>query len=145
MKTTSTITYLILSVSTTLAFICSYFMNITATNIEQYLAIAMVVFADGFFGIVKGTKTEGFKTYKALKILKTLFFWVVILTVILTIEKGFTGTQWLSETILAPFLIFQFISILKNASMSGFISNDLLNILVDKIDKHKGKRNDILP
>jgi len=145
MKTTSTITYLILSVSTTLAFICSYFMNITATNIEQYLAIAMVVFTDGFFGIVKGTKTEGFKTYKALKILKTLFFWVVILTVILTIEKGFTGTQWLSETILVPFLIFQFISILKNASMSGFISDDLLNILLDKIDKHKGKRNDILP
>jgi len=137
MKTTSTLTYLILSVSTTLAFICSYFMELTATNIEQYFSIVLVIFADGFFGVVKGCQIEGFKTYKALKILKTLFFWVVILTIILSIEKGFSGTSWLSETILAPFLVFQIISVLKNASMSGFISNHLLNVIMDRIDRHK--------
>lgn len=140
MKTTSTLTALIISVSTTLAFICSYFMELTSSNIEQYFAIAMVVFADGFFGVIKGIKGEGFKTFKALKILKTLFFWILILTVILGIEKGFTGTSWLSETLLTPFLVFQMISILKNASMAGFITNDLLNVLLDKIDKHKGQR-----
>ena len=56
------------------------------------------------------------------------------------IEKGFTGTGWLSETIIAPFIVFQLISALKNASMSGLIQNDLLNIILDKIDKHKGIR-----
>jgi len=31
-------------------------------------------------------------------------------------------------------------SALKNASMAGFIKNELLNIILDKIDKHKGER-----
>lgn len=125
---------------TFISFLCSYFMELTATNLEQYLAISMVVLADGFFGIIGGIKREGFKTYKALKIIKTLFFWILILTVILTIEKGFDGTSWLSETLITPFLIFQLTSVIKNASMAGFITNELMNILLDKVDKHKGKR-----
>jgi len=120
-----------------IAFICSYFMELTASNLEQYLAVSAVVFADGFFGIIAGIKREGFKTYKALKILKSLFFWIVMLTVLLTIEKGFPGTSWLSETLITPFLVFQLISVLKNANMSGFIKNELLTQLLQKIDKHK--------
>ena len=64
----------------------------------------------------------------------------MILGVILSIEKGFSGTEWLSETMITPFLIFQLISALKNASMAGFINNELLNTILDKIDNHKGKR-----
>jgi 4-hydroxybenzoate polyprenyltransferase len=93
-----------------------------------------------FFGLIAGIKKEGFKTYKALKVLKNIFAWELILTVILSIELGFTGTGWLSETILVPFIIFQLISALKNASMAGFIQNDLLNEILDRIDKHKGNR-----
>lgn len=132
--------YLILTVSTTLAFIATYFLELTMGNINQYLAVGLVIFIDGFFGIIAGIKKEGFKTYKAIKILKSFLFWIVALTLVLSIEKGFTGTEWLSETIIAPFLVFQLISILKNASMAGFIKNDLVNIILDKIDKHKGIR-----
>jgi hypothetical protein len=39
-----------------------------------------------------------------------------------------------------PFIIFELISALKNASMSGFIKNDQLNQILDLIDKHKGQR-----
>jgi hypothetical protein len=95
---------------------------------------------DGFFGVIAGVKREGFKTYKALKVLKSLVAWEVILTAILMIENGFTGTGWLSETIIPPFIVFQLMSALKNASMAGFIKNELLNIILDKIDKHKGDR-----
>jgi phage-related holin len=126
--------------TTACAFIGSYFMNLTADNIEQYLSVAFVVFADGFFGVWAGVKKEGFKTYRALKVLKTFGFWVVMLSAILTIEKGFTGTSWLSETIIAPFLVFQLISILKNASMVGVVKNELLTQILDKLDKHKGER-----
>jgi phage-related holin len=56
------------------------------------------------------------------------------------IERGFKGTGWLSETIIVPFMIFELISALKNASMSGFIKNDQLNKILDLIDKHKGER-----
>jgi phage-related holin len=123
-----------------IGFLCSYFLELTITNAEQYLAVLAVLLLDGIFGIIAGVKREGFKTYKALKILKSIVTWEFILTAILMIEKGFTGTGWLSETIIAPFIVFQLISALKNASMSGLIKNDLLNIILDKIDKHKGIR-----
>ena len=121
-------------------FILSYFMELTTTNNEQYLAVVAVVFLDGFFGMLAGVKREGFKTYKALKIIKSIFTWSLLLTVILMIEKGFMGTGWLSETVIAPFIVFQVISALKNASMAGLIKNELLNIILDKLDQLKGIR-----
>jgi phage-related holin len=60
---------------------------------------------------------------------------------ILSIEKGFQGTSWLSETIMAPFMVFQLISILKNASMVGIIKNELVIKILDKLDQHKGERD----
>jgi hypothetical protein len=140
MKSTS-LSLIISSISMTAAFVCSYFMEITMQNAEQYLAITALIFADGFFGVIAGIKREGFKTYKAIKILKNLIFWIILLTVVLGIEANFNGTFWLSETIVTPLIIFQLISALKNASMAGFVKIDELNKILDKIDKHKGKRS----
>ena len=136
----STTAMVIMGISTSCGFIFAYLMDLTLGNAEQYLAIIAVMLLDGFFGVIAGIKKEGFKTYKALKVLKNIFAWELILTAILSIELGFTGTGWLSETILVPFIIFQLISALKNASMAGFIQNDLLNEILDRIDKHKGNR-----
>ena len=137
MKTTT----VILSISTACAFICSYFFELTMDNADQFLSITCVVLLDGFFGIIAGVRREGFKTFKALSVLRTVVVWWALLGVILTVEKSFQGTGWLSETIVVPFLLFQIISALKNASMAGFIKMDLLNKILDKIDKHKGLRN----
>ena len=130
-----------LSMSTLLAFVGSYFFNLTADTAVQFLAVGLVIFADGFFGVWAGMKREGFQTFKALKVLKTFGFWMVMLACILSIEKGFTGTLWLSETIIAPFMVFQLISVLKNASMVGIVKNELLTQILDKLDKHKGERD----
>lgn len=135
---TKTLLSLILMSTATISFICSYFMELTLDNVDQFLAIACVVLLDGFFGIIAGTKREGFKTFKALSVLRTLGVWWIILGAILAVEKGFIGSGWMSETIIIPFLVFQIISALKNASMAGFIKIDLLNLILDKIDKHKG-------
>lgn len=140
MKQMKLTTLIILTLTTIFAFMGTYFFNLTANNLEQYLSVALVVFADGFFGIWAGIKREGFKTYKAIKIIKSLILWEIMLTLVLSIEVGFQGTSWLSETIITPFLVFQLISILKNASMAGFLNNELLNKILDKIDKHKGER-----
>ena len=137
----SSLSLIVSSISMTAGFVCSYFMEITMQNAEQYLAITALIFADGFFGVIAGVKREGFKTYKAVKILKNLLFWIIFLTVILGIEANFSGTFWLSETIITPLIIFQLISALKNASMAGFIKIDELNKILDKIDKHKGERS----
>ena len=133
MKTSTTL----LSLTTICAFIGSYFLQLTTDNVEQYLALVAIVFVDGFFGVWAGVKIEGFQTRKALKVLKTLVVWLIMLTCILMIEKGFKGTYWLSETIMAPFIVFQLISALKNSQRAGLINNELLTTILDKIDKHK--------
>ena len=133
MKTT-TVLY---TATTIFAFLGTYFLDLGADNAEQYLAVVAVVFIDGFFGVWAGTKLEGFKTNKALSVLKTLMVWVFMLTGILMIEKGFDGTFWLSETICAPFILFQLISALKNAARAGLIKNELLQVILSKIDQHK--------
>ena len=125
-----------------ITFLCSYFYDLTMSNYEQYLAIVGVMFLDGVFGMIAGCKKEGFQTRKALSVLKNTVAWVVILTVILMVEQGFAGTAWLSEVIVVPFMVFQIISALKNASMAGFIQVGLLNQILDRIDKHKGIRDE---
>ncbi len=133
MKTTLLIT------SAAFAFVCSYFFNLAMENSEQYLAIVAVIFMDGFFGVVAGTKREGFKTYKAVRILKTLVAWIITLTALVMVEAGFKGTSWLSETVLIPLIVFQVVSALKNAEQAGFIKNEALSSILSKIDKHKEK------
>jgi len=128
---------LVLSFTTICAFVGTYFMKLTADNAEQYLALVAVVFTDGFFGVWAGTKTEGFQTRKALKVLQTLVVWTIMLTCILMIEIGFQGTNWLSETVMAPFIVFQLMSALKNANRAGLVQNELLTLLLNKIDQHK--------
>lgn len=135
-------TVIFLSIATSLSFGCSYFLELTMGNFEQYLALIAIVFVDGFFGIIAGVKREGFKTFKAVKVLQRAITWTVLLTVILMVEKGFTGTGWLSETIIVPFILLQLISALKNASMSGYIQMADLNKILDQIDPHKGERKE---
>ena len=131
----------IVGITSFCTYLCTYFLNLSMDNAEQYLAVVAVLWLDGIFGIWAGIKREGFKTYKALKITRNTFLWLVILTVILMVEKGFSGTAWLSEVIVVPFMIMQLISALKNASMAGLIHMEQLNKILDRIDKHKGFRN----
>ena len=133
MKSTS----VFLSITATLTFMCTYFMELTMSNAEQYLALIAVVFIDGFFGIAAGIKREGFQTRKAVRVLQRASTWVAFLTVILMVEKGFEGTGWLSETIIIPFIILQLLSALKNASMVGIIKSTDLNKILDKIDTQR--------
>ena len=131
----------IVGITSFCTYMCTYLLNLSMENMEQYLAVVAVLWLDGIFGIWAGIKREGFKTYKALKITRSTFVWLAILTVILMVEKGFTGTAWLSEVVIVPFMVLQLISALKNASMAGLIKMEELNKILDRIDKHKGFRN----
>ena len=137
---TSTLTFLLVPLVTA-SFLCSYFLELTMSNAEQYLGLIAVVFIDGLFGIIAGAKREGFQTRKAVRVLQRAVSWAMFLTVILMVEKGFKGTAWLSEAVIIPFIILQLISALKNASMAGFIKTEELNKILDRIDNHKGFRN----
>ena len=135
MKPTFVMMVLIPTLSIT--FVLSYFMQITLQYWDQGTALAMIILLDGFFGVWSGTKREGFKTYKALKIFKSLFSWIAILFTVLVIEKAFPVCFWLSETFVVPVLLFYLISTLKNASDCGLIKNELLRNILKRIDQHK--------
>jgi len=127
----------LLTITTMLSFIGSYFLGITVENSKEYIALGLVIFVDGFFGIWAGCIREGFKTYKAIKVLKTFIFWTILLTTLLAVEKSYMEVSWLSQTVLIPFLVFQIVSILKNATMAGFVKRDFLQDMLKNIDKHK--------
>ncbi|NDC96493.1 hypothetical protein EB077_14405, partial [bacterium] len=107
MKTEFTIT----AITAIIAFICSYFKILVMDNAEQFLAIVSVMFLDGVFGIIAGSKTEGFKTKKALNVIRNTVVWLFILATVLITERAFK-VFFLSETIILPFVIFQLISAL---------------------------------
>jgi hypothetical protein len=80
-----------------LSFVSSYFLELTLKYWDQYTSIAFVIMLDGFFGVISGCKREGFKTYKALRIIKSLFSWLLIMFTVLMIEKTYPLMFWLSE------------------------------------------------
>jgi len=121
----------------TISFVMSYFMKVAFPYWDQYLGLALVILLDGFFGVVAGVKREGFKTFKALKIFKSLFTWFLILTTALVTEKAFPYASWISETFILPVIVFYLISAIKNASSSGFIRSEVVNKIMEKIDQHK--------
>ena len=123
-----------------MSFLGAYFLDLALNFFEQFIAVILVIMLDGVFGIILGIQREGFKTYKALKILKTVVTWVTILTVLLSIEKAFPVISWLSESIIIPFIIFEVMSALKNASMANLVKPEFINEILDRIDTHKGKR-----
>lgn len=135
MKTTYALAVTIPTIS--MSFLITYLFNISVVYWEQYFALTIVILLDGLFGIVAGTKREGFKTFKALKIFKSLFSWIVILTTTLLVEKAFPYCFWISETFISPVIVFYLISTLKNATDSGFIKAKLLTEIMEKIDQHK--------
>lgn len=128
---------LAISFATVISFLINYFTELTIANYAQYMIVVTLIFTDGLFGIISGVKREGFKTYKALKILKTLVAWIISLSALLVIEKGLPQMDWLSETILIPWVVFEVISILKNMVMCGYIKKPVFVSILDKVDVHK--------
>jgi hypothetical protein len=41
---------------------------------------------------------------------------------------------------MAPFIIFQLMSALKNAERAGLVKNELLTVILNKFDKHKERK-----
>jgi small basic protein len=121
----------------TVSFFITYVFNISIAYWEQFFAVTLVIAVDGVFGIIRGCISEGFKTYKALKIFKTLFTWIFIMATLLVVEKAYPFASWLSETFMFPVIVFYLISALKNASQAKLIKSELLNKIMEKVDQHK--------
>ncbi len=118
-------------------FFSSYVLGFVMGSIEQFAAVTIVVIVDAIFGIAAAVKQDRFETRRGLKIVLYLFGYNILLAALLAVEHGFTGAFWLSETIMIPILVFVIISILKNMSIIGLITNGTLKKILAKIDSYK--------
>jgi len=117
--------------------ILGYFTNLITDNGYAFAAVAAVVGLDFIFGVINAVKNNNFQTGKALKVVEYLFTYWLILAVTLSIELGFQGTQWMSEAIMIPILVFTLVSRKKNASLFGVLPKGLLLKILENIDSYK--------
>lgn len=130
------------SVFTGIAFILGYFKLIYLDNIDQFVAITFVVFADWVLGVIIALKNGNFETRKAMKVIYYLSAYYLILFSVIIVQKANPSAFFLDETIILPIVFFQFISILKNASLLELMPKGLLSELLKNIDQYKHKITD---
>lgn len=114
------------------------------TEKYQFISIVAVLFLDLIFGVTRAIKYNEFETKKSFKIVWMLFAYTGLLATVLLIEKGFPFAAFLSEAVLLPIIVFQIISILKNMSLLGLISNSVLNKILKNIDLHKNTEDNTI-
>ena len=130
--------------ATVIAGIISALSGLMLDNYLQFVAVVAVIFGDSLFGIWAAIKERKFETKRALKVFYYLVGYNVLLAIILVVEKAYPVAFFLSEAVILPLLLFQFMSMLKNASRAGIISSKLLDKILKNIDAYKdGKLNNI--
>ena len=53
-----TIKLIILGIASFFTYLCTYFLNLSMANFEQYLAVVAVLWLDGVFGVWAGCKSN---------------------------------------------------------------------------------------
>ena len=121
------------------------YMNVLVTdNQDSFYAIFALVGIDWVFGMARAAfviKLEnGKSSFEIRKAIKVVYYWATystLLALMLMVERGFEYASWLSEAIMLPIIVFQIISILKNASHLGMIPKGVLLKILDNIDNYK--------
>lgn len=119
------------------AFLLATFKILFLDNVMIFVSITAVVFFDWLLGTAKAIKNKQFETRKALKVCYYMPVYFTLATVVLLVEKAHPSAFWLSEAVIMPIIIFQIISILKNASELKLIPGKLLNTILKNIDEYK--------
>lgn len=122
---------------TILSAIFGYFQLTIIENKNLFIAVLIVVIGDWIFGTARAIKNKKWETKRAMKVIYYIFAYSVIVFVVLSIEKAMPSAFFLSDAVVMPILIFQTISMLKNASLIGWIPKGLLLQILEKIDSYK--------
>lgn len=125
------------AIITTFAFIVGYCKLVVIDSENLFAAVFVVVLFDWIFGVMVAFKNNMFETQKAKKIIFYLSTYWLVLFAVLAVEKAAPSAFWLSDAIIIPILIFQFISMLKNMTLLGFMKDSLLSDLLKNIDRYK--------
>jgi len=125
--------------ATFVSFVAGYFNVLILDNVNLFMAVLTVVFGDWFFGSILAISKGKWETRKALNIVWYLTGYWIIVFIVLSIEKAHPAAFFLSEAVVMPILIFQVISMLKNASLLGVLPQGLLLQMLKNIDSYKDK------
>lgn len=139
----SMLSVLINSIITLVCMALGYFKVIYLDNVNLFNSVMMVVIGDWIFGTMVSIQRGKWETRKALRVIYYFAAYFVIVFIVLSIQKGNPNAFFLDEAIILPILIFQMISMLKNASILGIIPKGLLSEILEKIDSYKHKENDV--
>ena len=122
---------------TLMSGIFGYFQLTIIENKSLFISILIVVIGDWIFGTIRALKNNKWETQKALKVVYYILAYSVIVFVVLSIEKAMPSAFFLSDAVVMPILVFQTISMLKNASLIGLIPKGVLLQILQKIDSYK--------
>lgn len=136
------------SIVTLFSLIFGYFNSMFLEKTDLFIAVLVVVFVDNILGQIIAVKTKTYnkrlkkwgtawENQRALKGVYYIVGYSAIVAVVLSIQKGFPAAGFLDEAVVLPILIFQLVSILKNASLLGVLPQGLLLQLLENIDNYK--------
>ncbi len=120
-----------------MAFFFGYFNIIVTDNVNLFMCVWVVVVGDWLFGTALAIQNKKWETRKALKIVYYLVGYWLILFIVLAMEKAHPAAFFMSEAVVLPILLFQVISMLKNASLVGVLPKGLLLKILQNIDNYK--------
>lgn len=121
------------------AFVNAHVWNPAST----YYCVLLLVCADFVTGVWVGHRSaSGIETRKAKKVLGTLFFYTAFMLFAHQFAKAEPVLFWLPQAVLAPIVVINFTSMIKNASLLGFIPEKISELLYKNIDKYKNPNKD---
>jgi len=106
---------------------------------EPYIAFVSligIIMADHLSGMYLAWKGNRFETKKAARILWTLLAHTALLVGATGLSSS-DGLYWLNEAVFTPLSIFNFLSLIKNLALLGFIKKEVVAIIYNKVDLYK--------
>lgn len=125
-----------------LSLIFSYLFDLALPHQAIFLTIIGVCFADWILGIAAAVHNKiAIESRKLVKVFVYILVYSLLLLVLAQIEAAFVTMGWIVEGVMMPIVLVQFVSVLKNVSRLGLISDGMLNSFLKKIDKYKDERD----
>jgi phage-related holin len=104
---------------------------------EVYIAIVVLVVCDWVSGVVIAVDKGDFRTDRALTILWRLFAHIALFYFATVFSKNVNVLFWMNEAMVAPIVIANLLSLMKNLTLLGVIKGDVILAFYKNIDKYK--------
>lgn len=124
-------------IATLFGAIFGYFNLIIVQNENAFQSMLFVLFLDWVAGMTLAFKNGDFQTRKAIKIVYYVCGYGLVLSTVLSIEKGFDYAQWMTEAVMLPIITFTVIGSLKKLSILGILPKGVLLKITENIDNYK--------